>query len=68
MDFTVLVALRKHYRVFDQVIPKRISVREEMAAQLPCTLPEFQTLTDQILKEIQRDAQEKVRAPPPRRR
>lgn len=52
MDRAVLEALRNNYPTFEQAIPKRVSLREQMAQQRPCCLPEFETFTQQLMKEI----------------
>ncbi len=52
MDRQVLQSLRENYQVFDTVIPKRISIREEMALRVPCTNTEMRTLAAEILEVI----------------
>jgi chromosome partitioning protein len=50
MDRQVLQNLRDQYSVFQTVIPKRISIREEMAARVPCTNIEMRELAAEILE------------------
>ncbi|MBX2989155.1 MAG: ParA family protein [Bdellovibrionaceae bacterium] len=52
MDRQVLSNLRENYRVFQAVVPKRVSIREEMAACRPCTNEEIRKLAAEILEEI----------------
>jgi cellulose biosynthesis protein BcsQ len=67
MDRAVLDAMREQYRVFDQVVPRRVAIREQMAAGQQCTVPELESLASQIIKEIRRH-EEEVRGAPPRKR
>lgn len=52
MDRQVLKTLRENYRVFQSVIPKRVSIREEMASGVPCTNTEMRGLAFEILENI----------------
>jgi cellulose biosynthesis protein BcsQ len=67
MDRVVLAAMREQYDIFSQIVPRRVAIREQMAAGVPCTVPEFESITNQILKEIQCH-EEEVRGPPTRKR
>ncbi|MGE0633751.1 MAG: ParA family protein [Pseudobdellovibrionaceae bacterium] len=52
MDRKVLLALRSSYQVFQTVIPKRVSIKEEMANGIPCTNLEMRDLASEILEKI----------------
>lgn len=52
MDQQVLKALKDKYRVFKQVIPKRVAIKEEMAARIPCSNEEFRALVSELLGEL----------------
>lgn len=52
MDRQVLAALKKNYSTLNTVVPKRTSIREEMAAGLPCTNPELIALANEIMELI----------------
>ena len=54
MDRAILDAMKIAYPVFEQVIPKRVALRDQMARQQPCDLPEFEVMTQQLLQEIRR--------------
>ena len=52
MDRGVLKSLQELYRVFNTVVSKRVSIREEMAARVPCTNPEIHQLAAEILEAL----------------
>lgn len=52
MDREVLKSLRDNYRVFNTVIPRRVSIKEEMANRVPCTNSEIHALANEILEAL----------------
>lgn len=52
MDQQVREALTKNYTTFRTVILRRTSIREEMAAGVPCTNPELIALAKEILEHL----------------
>lgn len=52
MDRQVLAATKNKYQTFNTIVPRRTSLREEMAASEPCTNPELIALAKEILEYL----------------